>query len=101
MCQIINHELPSAGRPSGIKITAAAADNVDTMPMDLRDVPIPDSLVPTSSPEVASEKRREQYQRTSRAPPTVDQSSNVTWDYFNMHGGGDIHSHTNLNDQSI
>ena len=59
----------SAGRlPEKKLVLQAAGDAVETLPMDIMDLQPPDSLVPSSSPEVSSMRRRAEYQRTSRHP---------------------------------
>ena len=56
----------------------AAADAAETQPVDLEGVGVPDSLVPTSSPEVATEKLRGKYQSSKPKAPAAMALPNET-----------------------
>ena len=53
-----------------LKIEKPAADNLETQPMDVMKLSPPESLPATSSPEVPTEKLRQQYQQVARSAET-------------------------------
>ena len=60
-----------AGLPSRGPLLKAASDAAETQPFDLQGVQVPDSLVPTSSPEVPTEKLRGTYQSSKPKAPVA------------------------------
>lgn len=84
-------------------------DTCDTVPQDLSHAEVPDSLSPTSSPEIPSEKLREQYQRPleAEAPATkLDTPATCTvykssWPFhFNLKIGNTFNAPIHEYDQS-
>ena len=72
-CEHVPDAGAHAATPNG-----PAGDNVDTQPVnDIMKVAAPDSLVPTSSPEVPADKKRAKYQN-QRDIPAPAQESPVT-----------------------
>eukprot|EP00435_Cladocopium_sp_Y103_P013858 s5066_g3.t1 len=68
---LVSKGLDSAHGTEQLKIETPAADNLETQPLDVMKLSPPESLPATSSPEVPTEKLRQQYQQADKPAETV------------------------------
>ena len=79
-----------AGTPSTrkAKVAKPATDAAETQPVDVMGLVPPDSLPPTSSPDVSTKQLRQKYQRTAPAdvPSTASFAKHAAWAKFHKMG---------------